>query len=692
MNPIFNHSMSGTPTKTMQMISTMPHEIQIMILDEVKDKAGPVFLDSLILSAKVMDRISDKVIESDICKTITYTLEMDHLVSQQKVLDDDFVNAMGPGYCYLIGIKPEARVSALPKIGAWPTLQTVFSMLEHSLDDRFSIIKEEPYEGFSTLHLLKLQDGYPPPESILFHSQCNNCHAVSQQRFWSKSPYIPHAKNCNWFWVDLVCTPDDEELLHMYVGGIFNRMMSNGNKQNNTSKHRKSRSITDSKAHEDKQVLKFSKSIKGDGIEPDMSRDLFSVPKPTEIETMADHLNNHKSGDIFPYVSVVGNEEETKDGRLSRLRAFRSAYGKENKPEMRINGVILDELEGTIMVKHIGEYVNQDRLSKSQRAENKKFRPIDEASFKKPYIQISRITGEFVPLMSSTADYTELYFTLEDGRLLDNQVIVQSNKLPTNQNGVFELSCDYCVNLKDIDQLSLKYFLSRPIMKEGFQWGAVSLTIRISEADTPYLTPKVEAMAIARIPYTTLEDQSKDPDHADVVYTAKQVEKFKELYRAGDVMDIDEAKRERTKMNSYSKSTIRGATKGEAGPSHLGNQSGWEHLKGMIKPRIDEGLASVSAASDPDEDDIDVPLTTREEYERQQEKMRLQFQSPLSDTTEEISDSDIQRSSSPAMGEQMPSIEQVTPPRPAIKSAMKKPRFSDEGLKKPSTEDVYRFD
>jgi len=438
--------------------------------------------------------------------------------------------------------------------------------------------------------------------------------------------------------------------------------------------------------HTDKQVLGFEKTVKGDGIEPDMTRDLYSVPKPTEIETMADHLNNHKTGDVFPYISVVGNEEETKDGRLSRLRAFRSAYGKENKPEMRINGVTLDELEGTILVKHLKDHVDESKLNRQQVKQNKKFKPLDEMRFKKSYLQISRITGEYVPLMSSTADYTELYFTLEDGRLLDNQTIVQSNKMPTNQNGVFELSCDYCINISDIDQLSLKYFLSRPIMKEGFQWGSVSLTIRMSEADTPYLTPKVEAMAIVRAPFTTLEDHAKDPDHADVVFTAGQVEKFKSMYRAGDIMDIDEAKKERTKVSSYSKSTIRGQVKGEEGPSHLADQSGWEHLKGMRKPRLAEDVASVSVPSE-DEEDITVSQTTRAEYEAQQEKLRQQFEGIGSDATEELADSDVVRSSSPYSERQSRSIDQVTPPR----SALKKTRF-ETGDMSPDTSNVFNYD
>ncbi|AUW34409.1 ORF1 [Laurel Lake virus] len=671
----------------------LPRELQSIVENNILEAAGEEFLQSIKLASELRRDLESSTQPDDDrrnLRLIRGRLGMSLLTSSLECPDDSFISSMGIGYCYLNSITQEFRIKALKTHYVWPTLQELFSRWETHMVSGFRLYKTVLSGKLTVLHL-----SYSAVKGVEFvpiemQNQCNYCHAVSKSYTWLRYPKLTHDVNCKHTVKDLISTPLDSMYLELKVGGLFSRLRSPSQSTPTTSRKR-SKSITDSKNHEDRQVIKFDRSVKGEGKEPDMSRDLYSVPKPTEIETMSDHLNNHKSGDTFPYVSVVGTEDETKDGRLSRLRAFRSSYGKENKPEMRINGVILDELEGTIKVSNIGDYVNKENLNKQQRSENKRFRPLNEASFKKPYLQIARITGEYVPLMSSTSDYTELYFTLEDGRLLDNQVIIQSNKLPTNQNGVFELSCDYCINLSDINQLSLKYFLSRPIMKEGFQWGAVSLTIRVSESDTPYLTPKVEAMAIVRIPFSTLEEQSKDPDHADVVFTAKQVDKFKELYRAGDVMDIDEAKRERSTINSYSKSTIRGVVKGEAGPSHLGNQSGWEHLKGMVKPRVEEGQASISVASGSEEVDIDVPSTTREEYEKQQELLRQQFQQTFSDTTEEIPRSELNRSSSPINSDPLSSVEESSPPRSPIKSAMKKPRFIEDTLKKPDTSDVYQF-
>jgi len=384
------------------------------------------------------------------------------------------------------------------------------------------------------------------------------------------------------------------------------------------------RGVSRSSDHEHAQVV-FKDTANDGSKTAEMSRELFSFPKPETKETMADYLNNHKEGDIFPYIAVTGKEEESKDSRLARMRAFVSPYNKSVKPEMRINGVVLDMLVGSLHIDDLKSYVDQTRLSKAEKRENKSFRNIEEHVFTKPYVQLRKVIGEFVPLLSGTADYTDLVLSLQDGRLLDNQVIVQSNKLPTNSSGIFELSCDYCIPTKDIKQLSIKYELARPIMKEDFQWGAISFSISISESDTPYLTPKVEAMAVVRAPYTAMEEVLSDPDHKDVTYTSSQIKQFRQLYSQGDIADNDEPMRERMKISSYSKSTIRGAQKALQGPSHLGNVDGWSQLQGMKKPLLADGEASVDAASG-DEDDIDVKQTTRDEWEKEQERVRKQFE------------------------------------------------------------------
>jgi hypothetical protein len=411
---------------------------------------------------------------------------------------------------------------------------------------------------------------------------------------------------------------------------LFKKTTKSNQKNNKTIDNKKTGSSTISKAkrltnsgnHEDAQVVGFN-TPEDVGIKSDIRRDLYSFPKPEERETMADYISNHKNGDIFPYVTVTGKEEETREGRLARLRSFHSPYSKSSIPDMRVNGVLLDMLHGNIGLNELKDHVQTQMLSKIQKKENKKFRNIDEHLFDKPYVHIRRITGEFVPLISNTADYTDLCFSLVDDRLLENSTVVQSNKMPTNSPSIFELTCDYCLPTSDIGKLSLVYELARPIMKEDFQWGAVSLTLSISQSDLPYQVPKIETMAVIKAPYTAMEKYETDPDHKDITYTATQIEKFRDLYSSGDLVDSDEPLKSRLKTSSYSKSTLRGAPKAIKGPEHLGNLDGWSHLKDMKKPKLPDEIASNSIASGSDEEEsVIVSQMTKDDYFKNQERLR----------------------------------------------------------------------
>lgn len=419
------------------------------------------------------------------------------------------------------------------------------------------------------------------------------------------------------------------------------------------------KSITNSQHHDMAQVLSFANGAHDGTAANDIGRDLFSFPKPEKKETMKDYLNNHNSGDIFPYIAITGKEEETKDNRIARLRAFASPYNKESKPEMRVNGLVLDLLVGSLHIDDLKSHVDNSLLSKAQTKQNKQFKEINTHVFKKPYVHIKKITGEFVPLLSGSADYTELYFSLQDGRLLEHQVVVQSNKIPTNNVGVIEMSCDYCIPTADIKQISIRYELARPIMKEGFQWGTVSLVISVDESDTPYLTPKVEAMAIVRAPYTSMETQQVDQDHKDVTYTAAQIKSFRELYINNDIADNDEPLKERKVQSSYPKSSIRGQQKTVKAPEHLGSLPGWSQMQDSRKPLITADLASVSAASGGDEDDSPIRNTTISEWEEEQKRMRTAFDQA--------------------------GLHQARIPKPPMKPAIKKPRVRSNTVLSEST-------
>lgn len=668
--------------QAMKAIYSLPSEIYLQIKQEVVSQTGTAFWDTFEKMVDIGGLIAYDATEAEAVAIIKRHL---NIAIDGSTFSDSLVDFMGPGVCYLKAIPRIHRIEAFKELASFPPLWELLARYEDVIKPFFLVSRRQ--DGVLEYCHLTLNEPWIGREHVEFNAVCHECFANERIRGFRRDFGAQwHRYECRG-WDTNICVNANDNDYDLRVGGFLDIFKggSPGMKEDRRGSRSLKYSSKDSTPVSKDDHMSFGKVVKGDGREPDLSRDLFSVPKPEEVETMADHLNNHKPGDVFPYLAVMGNETESKDSRLARLRSFKSAYGKENKPEMKINGIVLDELEGVIQVERLRDYVDQTKLNRMQQRQNKKFKPITETSFKKPYLLISRITGEYVPMMSSSSDYTELCFTLEDGRLLEHQTIVQSNKIPSNQNGVFELSCDYCISVKDLPQLSLKYFLSRPIMREGFQWGAVSLNIQMSESDSPFLIPKVEAMATVRTPYTTLEEKQKDPDHADIVFTSGQVKTFVEMYKSGDIVDVDEPKRERTQRSSYSKSTLRGnISRGEKSAAHLSEMEGWEHLSSLRRPKLPVGEASVSAASgDDDEVDEFIPPISKQEYEAQQEKMRLQFEKenhePLSSEQSEGP------ASSDSGKERVMTI--------SNNNLKKQTRFNDHAiqLEPPDTKNVYNF-
>lgn len=667
--------------QAMKAIYSLPSEIYLQIKQEVVRQTGVAFWDTFEKMVDIGGLIAYDAPEAEAVAIIKRRMGIE---INGDTFSDALVDFMGPGVCYLKAIPRIHRIEAFKELASFPPLWELLARYEDVIKPFYLISRRQ--DGVLEYCHLTLNEPWNGRGYVEFNAVCHECFSNERIKGFRRDFGAQwHRLECRGRDANICINANDNDY-DLRVGGFLDIFRGGSAGMKSTSREQgnaRHKPKDDSMVKRDHMA--FGKVVKGDGREPDLSRDLFSVPRPEEVETMADHLNNHKSGDVFPYLAVMGNETESKDSRLARLRSFKSAYGKENKPEMKINGIVLDELEGVIQVERLRDYVDQSKLNRMQQRQNKKFKPITETSFKKPYLLISRITGEYVPMMSSTSDYTELCFTLEDGRLLEHQTIVQSNKIPSNQNGVFELSCDYCISVKDLPQLSLKYFLSRPIMREGFQWGAVSLNIQMSESDSPFLIPKVEAMATVRTPYTTLEERQKDPDHADIVFTSGQVKAFVEMYKSGDIVDVDEPKKERTQRSSYSKSTLRGNNnRGEKTATHLSEMEGWEHLTNLRRPKLPMGEASVSAVSGDDEEvDEFIPPITKQEYEAQQEKMRLQFEKESHGPAS--SDKDKDPSSSDSGEGKMITI--------TNSNLKKQTRFDNHAiqLEPPDTKNVYNF-
>jgi hypothetical protein len=364
--------------------------------------------------------------------------------------------------------------------------------------------------------------------------------------------------------------------------------------------------------------------VKSSGAETsgqDLDRTLYEMPMPENVDAMTDLIKLHKDGDKFPYVGIVGSEGETLDARRARMLSLKPSLGLRSIPEIEVTGCPLIDTEGEFSMSTLMQYA----ISLEQPVSTHEGIMPSTASKKnytvtKQYVHIKSVTGLYTPNMSSTADFCKLWFVLIDNRLINQGKSGQSNALVSNQEGVMEMSCDYCVSYSDLSNFVLGYTLEREILKPGFQWGTISFYFNITESDIPYQSAKRDALTVYRMPISTLTKRETNADKSDISFTARDVNALRELYLKGDIVDVDEPQKARLKKSSYSKSTLRGVSKGEEITSS--SRQGWEFMSGSRKPQVDAKEASVTVEEEEEEEENIVNPITKANWLAHQEKLR----------------------------------------------------------------------
>jgi hypothetical protein len=363
-----------------------------------------------------------------------------------------------------------------------------------------------------------------------------------------------------------------------------------------------------------------------------MDRTLYEIPQPNQVDAMTDLIKQHEGGSLFPYVGVVGHEGEGPDARRARLLALKPSYNKRDVPEIKVLGCPLISREGDFTMSKLMDYAQRNTdpvpvtsglMPSGAHAAN--------YSITKPYVHIRQVTILFTPTVSSTSNYCNLWMNLVDHRLIDSERGSQTNVVVSNQESILEMSCDYCVSKSDLNHFSLSYTLERDIVHPGHQWGAASFYFTVTETDLPYQSSKVDAMAVYRMPITTLMERQTNADKSDISFTPADIVKLRELYKSGDIVDVDEPQKSRLKTNTYSKSSIRTAPKGEA--INVPTDPGWSFMKDARKQKVDAEVASVDPSDEGDEDlpevDLEAARINRQaalaRYKESQEAERTQF-------------------------------------------------------------------
>jgi hypothetical protein len=338
-----------------------------------------------------------------------------------------------------------------------------------------------------------------------------------------------------------------------------------------------------------------------------MDRTLYEIPQPTKVDAMTDLIKDHIDGDFFPYVGVVGSEGEGSDARRARMLALKPTYNKRDVPEIKVLGCPLISREGSFSMDNLMKFAQTN------------IEPIPTGNFPmpqgehspnytmtKPFVHVRQITALFTPNVSSTSNYCSLWMNLVDNRLIDSGKGSQTNVVVSNQESIMEMSCDYCIPRTDLPSFSLSYTLERDITHPSYQWGTVSFYFSITESDLPYQTSKVDAMAVYRMPITTLMERATNADKSDISFTPADLVSLRKLFQQGDVVDVDQPQTARLKTNTYSKSSVRHAPKGKE--IDVEGKEGWGFMKGSRVQKVDAGVASVDPS-----DDSSVPIEDKDQ-------------------------------------------------------------------------------
>lgn len=350
----------------------------------------------------------------------------------------------------------------------------------------------------------------------------------------------------------------------------------------------------------------------------DMSRTLYEIPQPAQVDAMSDLLKQHKEGDLFPYVGVVGSEGETPDARRSRLLALKPSYNKRDLPEIKVLGCPLINKEGSFTMSRLMEYAKQNTgpIPPANAPLPTGFQGLDFALSKR-FVHVKQVTILYSPNVSSSSNYCNFWMNLMDTRLINPEKGSQTAAIVSNQEGILELSCDYCIAVRELESYTISYTLERDIVHEGFQWGTVSFYFSITESDLPYQSSKVDAMAVYRMPITTLAERETNADMVDATFTPQDLIGLRKLYKAGDIVDVDEPQRNRLKTSQYSKS-LRSGPKGKDIGSNVMDREGWEHMKGAVQPKLDAMEASVEPS---DEEDVPIVDLDQDEVDRKRKEV-----------------------------------------------------------------------
>jgi hypothetical protein len=261
-------------------------------------------------------------------------------------------------------------------------------------------------------------------------------------------------------------------------------------------------------------------------VQRNVDRELLRFQQPKTEMGMSDHIIQHQRGQQFKYVVVTDADKETDQSVLDRLLNF--------KPTISKKQIDIGTIERIPLIKNVEDFDLDMALQIHKEKSQSKRSRSRSSSFSKPYIHLSEVMFCITPTVSVYSDFSNIIVQLIDSRYGHDSVVQESKGISAWQT-MGTIAMDYSIPLKDISQIKLVFQLTSRVLKEGFEWAAVQLQLKVSELDFPIQTSKKAVTAYYSIPQSIMTPRTRDPNKLDMTIDNTDFSTLQTMFKNGDI-------------------------------------------------------------------------------------------------------------------------------------------------------------
>jgi len=279
---------------------------------------------------------------------------------------------------------------------------------------------------------------------------------------------------------------------------------------------------------ESKEKVKAGSTIVQDlrsgAIKRDMREERFASGFPEDHPSLADKVESHRRGEIFKYAVITNAPSDERKNLFSRLKNY--------KPAAKVKTLTLNDIPA---IRLVGNEVNFS-LSDA----------VDAGFFKDApdYVLVDCVFVHFVPLDSFANEKSTVTVQINDFRKISGTV-ARRQYIDNTMGYNMLFSLDYCVETRDINNLTLSFTCPMGDFQEGVAWAAVKVIMQVQFLSFPKRMPLTETLGCILFSDTDLDQFNCDPREFDMVITPNVLNELRKSNQRGEVENLTIAKQDK---------------------------------------------------------------------------------------------------------------------------------------------------